>query len=298
MGRALHDAWPVARDLFAAANDILDFDLRSLCFDGPENLLRQTENAQPALFLVNAIAYSVLHDGGVEPFAVAGHSVGEYSALFSTGVLSFEDGLRAVRRRGELMAQAGLSAPGTMAAVIGLAAATVEELCEEAAGSGVVDVANENSRYETVISGEAAAVERVMELAEERDGVVAIPLAVSGAFHSRLMQSVACEMAAMLESVTLCAPRIPVIANVTGDVVTTPAEIRDTLVRQVAGRVRWRASVERLATLGADRLIEVGPGKTLTRLAHTLVPQVTLMTTEAALLDGAAMNAGRATSAR
>lgn len=280
MGRSFHESSALARERFAQGDEILGFPLSSLCLSGPEATLRRTENAQPALFTVSCIACALLRDRGTEPGAAAGHSVGEYAALHAAGALTFEDGLRAVRRRGELMARVSDERPGTMAAIVGVPLETVEALCAAAAGVGIVDVANENGPSQTVVSGEPPAVERVMELAEEHEGGVAVPLAVSGAFHSRLMAPVAAEMAGVLDAVPMRTPRIPIVANVTGDVVQTPAEIRDALVRQVAGRVRWGASVDKLAKAGARRLVEVGPGRTLTRLARELARGVELFTAE------------------
>ena len=280
MGRVFHDASPLARELFAAANDILEFDLTSLCFGGPDAELRRTENAQPALFTVNAIASTLLGEEGIDPMAVAGHSVGEYSALFAADALSFEDGLRAVRRRGELMARAGDQVSGTMAAIVGVPLEVVESFCTAASSHGVVEVANENGPLQTVVSGAVAAVERVMELAEEHESGLAVPLAVAGAFHSRLMVPVVAAMSEVLAAIDICQARIPVVANVTGDVVRTPAEIRDALARQVAGRVRWSVSVSRLMALGAERLVETGPGRTLTHLARDLAPGVARITAE------------------
>jgi [acyl-carrier-protein] S-malonyltransferase len=286
MGRALHDASPLARELFARADDVLGTALTSLCFDGPQEALRRTENAQPALFAVSAIACVLLREHGIEPVAAAGHSAGEYAALFAAGALAFDDGLRAVRRRGELMANVSARTPGTMAAIAGLSLEAVERLCEEASALGVVEVANENSPSQTVVAGEPAAVERVMDLAEEREGGTAMPLAVSGAFHSSLMKPIVPEMVEVLASTPLSAARIPVIANATAGVVRTPAEIRDALLRQIDGRVRWGASVRRLAD-AVDTLVEVGPGRKLTRLARELAPGLTVRAVDDLLVPDA-----------
>ncbi len=280
MGRSFHEASPFARDLFACADDILGLRLTSLCFDGPEAELRRTENAQPALFTVGAIACSLLREQGVEPVAAAGHSVGEYAALFAAGALSFEAGLRVVRRRGELMAHATEQAPGTMAAIIGLPLELVEALCAAAATVGTVEVANENGPAQTVVSGEVAAVERVMDLVEELEGGVAVPLAVSGAFHSSLMAPTAAAMEEVLAALPLADACIPVVANVSGDWVRRPTEIRNALAHQITSRVRWDASVRRLAAAGVAGLIEAGPGRTLTRLARELAPGLSLLAAE------------------
>jgi [acyl-carrier-protein] S-malonyltransferase len=169
---------------------------------------------------------------------------------------------------------------GTMAAIIGLPAPTIEEACVAASAHGHVEIANENGPRQTVISGDVAAVEFVMDFAEQQEGVLAMPLAVTGAFHSRLMAPVAAEMAEVLAAIPIRAPRVPVIANVTADSVTTPAAIRDALLAQITGTVRWGASLHRLVATGADTLIDVGPGRVLTRLARETVPHVTVRTAD------------------
>jgi [acyl-carrier-protein] S-malonyltransferase len=293
MGRAVHDASPLARDLFARADDVVGFGLSALCFTGPDAELRRTENAQPALFTVAAIACSLLMEQGIKPIAVAGHSVGEYTALFAADALSFEDGVRIVRQRGELMARATEQAPGTMAAIIGVPLETVEALCAAAGNSGVVDVAAENGPLQTVVSGDVAAVDRVIELVEEYEGGVAVPLAVSGAFHSRLMAPVAAAMSEMLADLALRAARVPVVANASGAWVQEPEEIRAALGAQVVAPVRWSASIRRIVAAGAERLIEAGPGRTLTRLARELAPGLSLAASDD-LLASANSLAGRA----
>ena len=274
MGAALHDASPTARDLFARADALLGIPLTRLCFEGPDADLRRTENAQPALYIVSAAASAVLQERGIVPSAVAGHSAGEYAALVVAGALAFDDGLRAVRRRGELMAAAAEKAPGTMAVLAGLSVETVGDICRAASSAGIVEIANENSPTQTVISGELPAVERALDLAEEVEGAVALPLAVAAAFHSRLMAPVVTPMAEMLAALPIHAPTVPIVANVTADYVRTPAQIRDALLRQITGRVRWSASVRRLVADGAQRLVEVGAGRALTGLARELAPGI------------------------
>jgi [acyl-carrier-protein] S-malonyltransferase len=280
MGRVFHDASAAARVMFARADEVLGFSLSSLCFEGPAAELRCTENAQPALFTVSAAACGLLHERGVAPMAVAGHSVGEFAALAAAGALTFEDGLRVVRRRGELMAEAAGRRPGAMAAIIGLPAEEVERLCSDAGGFDMVDVANENAPLQTVISGDVSAVERAMELAEQFDGVLAVPLDVAGAFHSRLMAPAAQQLSELLSELPIRAPRIPVVANVTADYVRTPAAIREALRRQLDGGVRWSASVQRLAADGAAGFLEVGPGRTLAGLARLTAPWLAATTAE------------------
>jgi [acyl-carrier-protein] S-malonyltransferase len=274
MGRWLHRSSALARALFVAADETLGLPLTALCLEGPEEELRRTENAQPALFTVGVIAARVLEHQGLRLDAAAGHSVGEYAALASAGAMGFEDGLRVVRRRGEAMAAVAARIPGTMAAIVGLPRPAVEALCAAAGEVGPVDVASDNGPLQTVISGDPAAVERAMDLAEEHEGATAVPLAVAGAFHSRLMAPAVHELAAALAALPVRPPRIPVVANATAEVVRTPDEIRDVLVRQLTGSIRWADSLRRLAAAGARTLVDVGPGRTMARLARDVVPHL------------------------
>lgn len=283
MGRELYETTAVGRELCERADAVLGFALSQLCFEGPDADLTRTENAQPAIFLISMIAWELLREKGVRPEAVAGHSLGEYSALTAAGVMSFEDGLRTVRRRGELMAAIGDQVAGAMAAVLNLPAETVAEVCAEAADAGRVEVANYNGPDQTVISGELAAVERAMVLAKERGAKRAIKLNVAAPFHSSLMQPLAGEMAEVLAALEMSEPQIPVIANVTADYVRSVAEIRETLTRQVAGSVRWTETIRRLAADGFETTIEVGPGKVLTGMGPRIVPGLKAIDTTEAL---------------
>jgi [acyl-carrier-protein] S-malonyltransferase len=276
MGLDLVENYPKLKSrYFDAADDILQIPLSKLCFEGGEEELRRTENAQPAILTVSLAILDVLRSGGVEPKAAAGHSLGEYSALVCAGALDFADALRLVRRRGELMAAVGASVPGTMAAVIGLAPERVAELClqgKELTG-GVVEPANYNEPEQTVISGEDKPVSRVAELAREA-GARVVPLKVSAPFHSSLMAGLEEEFAAALEEVTFHDPRLPVIANVTSAPVTTAAEVRAALLRQVAGPVRWTETMRRLVADGYDTFVEAGPGRVLTGFAMKIAPEI------------------------
>lgn len=283
MGREYFLETMAGRELFERADAVLGFSLSRLCFEGPMEELTRTENAQPALFTVSAICARLLEEKGVCPDAVAGHSLGEYSALACAGVLSFEDGLRTVRKRGELMAGVGGRTPGSMAAVLGLPAEAVAEVCAAAADAGRVDVANYNSPEQTVISGETAAVERAMALAKERGAKRSIKLPVSAPFHSSLMQPLEAEMAAVLHALPVNAPRVPVVANVSADYVRDPEAVRSALVRQMAGSVRWTESVRRLAADGIDTVVEVGPGAVLKGLVARIVADLRVLDTAEAL---------------
>jgi [acyl-carrier-protein] S-malonyltransferase len=287
MGRFLWERSELARELFARADAVLGMSLTSLCFTGPEAILRRTENAQPALFTVSSISAMLLEDHHGRPAASAGHSAGEYAALVTAGALTFDDGLRLVRRRGELMAEQCDRTSGTMAAIIGLPAPVVETLCATARAVGHVEIANENALTQIVVSGESVAVERVMDLAEQYEGGVALQLDVAGAFHSRLMAPAARELVVALDDVALRSASIPVVANATGDYVRTPAEIRHALIAQIDGRVRWHASLLRLAGDDVTRFVVADPGKTLASLVRATVPKASALLVEDLLANHA-----------
>lgn len=270
----------IAEAYFDAADEILDMPLRKLCFEGPAEALQSTDNTQPAIFTTSMATLEILRREGIAPGAAAGHSLGEYAALVCAGVLEFADALRLVRRRGELMAAVNERTPGAMAAIIGLDPAAVEELCEQAAADGgVVEPANYNEPAQTVISGEADAVERASALAGDA-GARVVPLAVGAPFHCSLMNSLAEEFSAELERYPFADPEIPVIANVTGEPVTTAEEVKDHLRRQVAGAVRWTDTLRRLHADGYDTFVEVGPGRVLSGMVMKTLPDATVHATE------------------
>ncbi len=274
MAADLHDASQGAREVFERASEAIDLDLAALCFEGPEDELTKTVNAQPALLTAGMAAHTVLVERGFAPWAVAGHSLGEYTALVAAGSLTLEDGVRAVRERGRLMYEAGLAAPGTMAAVIGLDADAVDAVVADARAEGVVQAANYNAPTQVVISGELNAVNRAMELATERGARRVIELKVSGAFHSELLEEARIGMQAFLSGIPIEKPRAIFIANVTGSAVEEPDEIRLRLVEQVVSPVRWVRSMRTLADLGAVRAIEAGPGSVLRGLMRKIAPDI------------------------
>ena len=275
MGRDFAERYPALLDkYFRPADEILGFGLTDLCFNGPDERLVQTQNTQPAIFLVSMAVLDVLRAEGIEPEAVAGHSLGEYSALVCAGVLRFEDALRLVRRRGELMAGVNARTPGAMAAIMGLAPERVDEVCRATreAGAGVVEAANYNTPEQTVISGERAAVERASAAAKEAGAGRVIPLQVGAPFHCSLMGEMADEFAAELDKYAFRDPQLPVVANVTGDWVRTASDVKDALRRQVAGSVRWVDSMRRMAEADYDTFIEAGPGRALTGMSLKINP--------------------------
>jgi [acyl-carrier-protein] S-malonyltransferase len=294
MGRELAERFPVAAATFAEADAALGFPLSQLCFEGPEEALRLTENTQPAIMAVSVAAARVLVDHGVEPALAAGHSLGEWSAHVIAGTLSFADALRAVKARGAAMQKAVPAGEGAMAAVLALDAAQVAEACEEAARETglVVQAANLNSPNQTVISGAAAAVEKAAALCKARGARRTVMLPVSAPFHCALMQPAQEEVARVLAGLALHDPRIPVAANVTGSLVATANAARAALVRQVTGAVRWVECVQALEGrslsvegqgAGADVFIEVGPGKVLCGLLKQIDPGLNSLNVEDAV---------------
>jgi [acyl-carrier-protein] S-malonyltransferase len=262
MGQDLVETFPVARDLFARADEALGYDLTQVCFEGPEEALTQTENAQPGIFLVSWAALEVLKTQ-VPSFkfeAAAGLSLGEFTALTAAGVMTFEDGLRVVRQRGRFMQEACDATEGGMAAVIGLDEDATREVCAAAE----VELANLNCPGQLVISGTAAGIEKACELAKERGAKRALSLPVAGAYHSRLMESACPKLETALREMDLNLPAVPVISNVTAQPHATAGEILQRLVEQVTSPVRWEASIRYLIDDGFTRFIELGPGTALT----------------------------------
>lgn len=274
MGKDLYEQFPDAREIYDEADRILGFPLSALCFDGPEEELRLTSNTQPALFVTSVASLRLLESRGIRPDVTAGHSIGEYAALVAAGAVSFEDALRLVRNRGRLMQDAGAKHPGAMAAIIGLSAEQVQEVVHRAQSAGIVDVANYNSPGQVVISGEVKAVEAASENAKEAGAKRVMPLNVSGAFHSRLMQPTADRLMAELANTPFVNARIPVVANVTADYVRSADEIRESLGKQIAGSVRWDESISRMVADSVGLFVEVGPGKVLAGLIKRIADSV------------------------
>jgi [acyl-carrier-protein] S-malonyltransferase len=267
MGRELAAEHDVARRTFEEADDVLGFGLSRICWEGPDAELTATAVAQPAL-LTHSIAVLRTVEDRVGPVSMAaGHSLGEFTAWVAAGALSFADGLRTVRRRGELMQQSGSERPGTMAALIGIEDEAVEQLCRDASsGGGVCVPANFNSPGQIVISGDVSAVERALELARSAGARKAVRLNVSGAFHSPLMSVAQPGLVEQLAGVAFGMPRFPVVSNVTAEPVTDPAEARRLLVEQLTSPVRWTACMRTMLGAGLTSFRELGPGNVLTGL--------------------------------
>lgn len=282
MGRELVERFPAAKQTFEEADYALGFALSRLCFEGPEEDLRLTENTQPAILTVSVAAARVLAQHGITPALAAGHSLGEWSAHVAAGTLSFADAVRAVKARGRAMQQAVPAGQGAMAAILQLDPAQVADACQQAARETgqVVQAANFNSPGQTVISGAAAAVEKASALCKAKGARRAVSLPVSAPFHCALMQPALEEVARVLADLTIHDPRIPVAANVTGGLVTTADAARDALIRQVTGAVRWVDCIGALKTFGAEIFIEAGPGKVLCGLLKQIDPALRSLNVE------------------
>ncbi len=268
MAADLYASDPSSRALMQRADEILGLPLTKLCFEGPEEELRQTRNTQPAIFLHSIVVARKLQ--GIHCDMVAGHSLGEYSALVYAGALSFEDGLRLVRLRGDLMQRAGEHQRGTMAAIVGLDPSVVEDICTRASTAGVVQPANYNSPGQLVISGSVEGVQKAMELAKQQGAKIAKQLAVSGAFHSPLMASAGEGLRKQLDAVTIHDAAKPVYANVTAEPVTKASEIRNLLYQQLTSPVRWEETINHMVRDGATVFYEAGPGKVLQGLVKRI----------------------------
>lgn len=292
MGRSLFAGSMGARHVFEQADDILGFSLSSLCFNGPEDELEDTINAQPAILTTSIAFLEALRehwrrqDAAIEPAYVAGHSLGEFSALVAADVLDFPDALRLVRERGRLMKEAGETQPGGMAAVIGLDSAALEEVCTEAGSEGTVVVANDNCPGQVVISGEIAALERAMALARERRAKRVVRLGVSIASHSPLMARAAQQFTDIVDHIDLRDPRVPVVANASAEGMTTAAEIRREIGEQMIRPVRWTDSVRWMADAGVGTFLEIGPGKVLSGLTRRIRSDARGLTIKDFGLDG------------
>lgn len=280
MGKQLTETQPLARAVFDEADSVLGMKLSSLILEGPEEELRLTVNTQPAILTASIAALRVLESRGVRADFVAGHSLGEYSALVAAGALSFERALRAVRKRGLYMQEAVPPSEGAMAALIGIDIEAVQSICAEASELGVCSPANINSPNQTVIAGHRASVERAVTLAKERGAKRAIMLAVSAPFHCELMRPAADRLAAVFAETEFSDLNVPLVTNVDAQLITTGEHAREALLRQVASPVRWSESIKLLLDKGVTRFIEVGPGKVLSGLVRQISRQCEILNVE------------------
>ena len=274
MGKTLAEAHVEARQVFEEADDALGFRLSALCFDGPDEDLKRTENTQPALLTVSVAAFRVLAAKGVLPEYVAGHSLGEYSALVASGALAFRDAVQLVRKRGRFMQEAVPSGVGAMAALLKLPVGKLDGILAEAAQGEVVSAANFNSPDQVVIAGHAGAVARAMELAKAAGAKRAVPLAVSAPFHCALMKPAQERMGHELDAVQFVDLQIPLVNNWRAVETRTAAEAREGLFEQIPNPVRWTETIRYLAAWGISRFVEVGPGAVLTNLLRNINPNL------------------------
>lgn len=266
MGRELCDRFAEARRVFEIADEVLGFPLSRLCFEGPDDDLRMTENTQPAILMVSIAAFQVLKSRHLIPDFVAGHSLGEYSAAVAAGSLELEEALTTVRKRGRYMQEAVPVGTGAMAAIVGMNSDVLLRVCSESAQGQVVSPANYNSPHQIVIAGHREAVERARVLAKERGAKRAVPLSVSAPFHCALMMPAQERLQPDLRRLRFSKPRMGFVNNVDAALVTDPTALREGLIRQVSSPVMWRQAIEKLIGMGVDAFIEVGPGKVLTGL--------------------------------
>ncbi len=276
MGKALAERYPEARAVYREADERLGFSLSRLCFEGPAEELTRTENTQPALLVTSVAAYRVLESRGVRPACAAGHSAGEYAAHVAAGSLTFADGLGLIRRRGEAMAGAGSVRPGSMAAILGLTAAQIDDVLRAVNLPRDLAAANYNSPGQVVLSGTPEALLRAGEEAKRIGAKKVIPLQVSAAFHSPLMEAAVSSLNQALDAVTIAKAGFPVYANVSGEPVTDPESIRATLRAQLLGAVRWEQTVRAMIATGVRSFVEVGHGKVLRGLVRGVDKEATL----------------------
>ena len=277
MGKALCDAFPHLAQIYEEASAILGYDIAALCFNGPAETLNLTEHTQPALLVSSVAALRALDPATITPAAVAGHSLGEYTALVAAGGLTFRDAVAIVQKRGRYMSEAVPAGTGAVAALLGLAAEVVREACREAGSAGVVQAANFNSPGQVVIAGEKAAVERAIEIAKTKGCKKAVPLPVSVPVHTPLMQKAADRLAADLASIAWTDLRMPLINNAEAKPIVKAGDIQASLVRQLPSSVLWEDSVKAMAATGVKTFVEIGPGTVLTGLIRRIVPDATTL---------------------
>ena len=278
MGKALVEAQPALRAVYEEASSVLGYDVAALCFEGPIGRLNLTEYTQPSLLVSSIAALRALDPMGLIPAAVAGHSLGEYSALVAAGGLTYRDAVAVVQKRGRYMAEAVTPGTGLVAALLGLTSEVVKEVCGEASSMGIVAAANFNSPGQIVIAGEKAAVERAIELAKTKGCKKAIPLPVSVPVHTPLMQKAADRLAADLRMVNWSDLKVPLINNAEAKALTKAHEIEASLIRQLPSSVLWEDSIKTMAAMGITRFVEVGPGTVLSGLIKRILPQATTLT--------------------
>jgi len=281
MGKDLYERYAIVRDTFNEADKALEFSITGLCFDGPGEELKKTANTQPAILTVSVALTRLLNEHGIRPDIVAGHSLGEYSALVAADALDFSDAVRLVRKRGQYMQEAVPLGEGAMAAVMGLNREAIIEICKKIAlDFGIVQPVNFNCPGQVVIAGKTAAVEKAAELLKEAGAKRVLPLPVSAPFHSSLLEPAAQKLAGEFRKIKLRNPKVPVVANVNGEIITNGEIMQELLIRQAASPVLWEDCVAKIVEFGATVLVEVGPGKVLTGFTKKIAPDATALNVE------------------
>ena len=276
MGKDLIENYPEAKILLNRANEALKeerVDIGKICFEGPEEELKNTVNAQPAILTISTILYKLLRKNKVKPSIVAGHSLGEYSALVASSAIKFEDAVKLVRKRGEYMQSATPAITGSMLAIIGLETDEISKMCEKINDIGIVEIANHNSPTQIVVSGEIKALEKLSVMAKEKGARMVIPLKVSAPFHSSLMETAKENLARYLEKVKINNPKIPISCNVSAGFINNKEEVKSALIKQMTHPVKWVDSVIKMNSEGINCFIEVGPGKVLKGLIEQIIPE-------------------------
>ena len=276
MGKDLIKNYKEAEELFNAANMALKdeaLDLKKLCLEGPEEELTKTINVQPAMLTMSIILYKLLRKNNIKPDIVAGHSLGEYSALVAASSIEFKEAIKLVRKRGQYMQNATPLGTGSMAAIISLRKDKIEGLIKKVSKFGIIEVANYNSPYQIVVSGKSEVINKLLILGEEEEEVNIIPLKVSAPFHSSLMKKAKDNLASYIENINIQDPKIPVICNVTADYVKTKEEVKDALIEQVTHPIKWVDIIKRMNSEGINCFIEVGPGNVLKKLIKQILPK-------------------------
>lgn len=280
MGKEIYEEFEVAKEIFQKANNILNKDIENLCFNGPIEELTSTENNQVAIVTLSIALFKVLKSYGIKPKVVAGLSLGEYSALISSGVMNFEQGLEVVRKRGSFMKEDSDSTKGSMAAVIGGKIEIIEEVCKELGDKGIIGIANYNCSSQVVISGEDYLIEEAMEILKTKGTKKIIKLSVSGGFHTELMRNASQKLYAVLNNVDFQESDINVISNVTGEILSDVKDLKNLLKAQVKSPVQWQKTIENMIDMGIDTFIEVGPGKSLSGFVKKINKEVKVLNIE------------------
>lgn len=280
MGKELYDEVPASKRVFEDASEALGFDITELCFEGPNEELNKTENTQPAVVTVSIAALKALEEKGIKADVTAGFSLGEYSALIYSGALSFQDGVKLVKKRGKYMQEAVPEGVGGMAAILGLSKEAVIEACIEASSEGIVEAVNFNCPGQIVIAGEKKALEKAMALAKDKGAIKTVPLAVSAPFHSSMLKPASEKLEEELRNIELNGVKVPILTNVNGDFIKDMEDIKPLLIKQAMSPVLWEDIILKMIEFGVDTFIEIGPGRTLSGFVKKIDRKAVILNVE------------------